>query len=125
MSSNFVAPGGISQGNWFTNSAIGQGIGNAASATNSFVNNSLGGWGNAFGGLSAVMDLYTGWKSMGLQEDRLDFQKSAFNKQMARQEKMYENNLRDAYTARAANAKTAGRDFEGQDSWMQKRSFAA
>jgi hypothetical protein len=125
MSSNFVAPGGIGQGNWFTNSAFGQGIGKAASATNNFVNTNLGGWGNALGGLSSLMDVYTGWKSLGLQEEKLDFHKSSFNTMMGRQEKLHENNLRDAYAARAANAKTMGRNFEGQDSWMQKRSFAA
>jgi hypothetical protein len=120
-----TALGGVSTGNWFTNSAFGQGIGKAASATNNFVNTNLGGWGNALGGLSSLMDMYTGWKSLGLEEDKLDFQKSAFNKQMARQEKMYENNLRDAYTARAANARTAGRPMEEESSWMSKRNFAA
>jgi hypothetical protein len=92
---------------------------------NDFVNTNLGGWGNALGGLNALFSMYTGWKSMGLAEDQLDFQKNMFNKNYAAQRQDYENQLRDRWAARNASAELNGRSFQSEQAFLNQRNIPA
>lgn len=81
------------------------------------------GFQNGMSGFSALADMYTGFKALGLAKDQLQFQKKTWNKNYDAQRKDYENNLKDRWAARNASAATRGQTFEGMNSWVDKRNI--
>jgi hypothetical protein len=90
----------LPSGSWLSNQATKFNMGDGLlNKTNNFVQNQAGGWGNVMGGLESLMQVYTGWKAMGLEQDKFDFTRDAWNKNYQAQVKDYENNLRDKWLA--------------------------
>jgi hypothetical protein len=77
-------------------------------------------------GMSAFSNLagiYTGFKSLGLAEDQLDFSKYSFSKNFNAQARTYNNTLRDQWASRNAAARNRGEQYEGMGSWMKPRQI--
>jgi hypothetical protein len=89
------------------------------------IGNVLGseGFANATGAFATLGKMYTGFKSLGLAKDTLNFQKKAFNKNFNAQAKDYENTLKDRWTARNASASARGQSFQDMDKWVGSRSI--
>lgn len=75
---------------------------------------------SAFGNLAGI---YTGFKSLGLAEDQLDFSKYSFSKNFNAQAQTYNNTLRDQWASRSAAAANRGEKYEAMNSWMEPRQI--
>ena len=81
------------------------------------------GFQSGMGAFSTLANMYTGFKSLGLAKDQLNFQKKAWNKNYQAQIKDYENTLKDRWTARNASAATRGQSFQGMNEWVGERAI--
>jgi len=82
------------------------------------------GFQQGMGAFSTLANMYTGFKSLGLAKDQLNFQKKAWNKNYQAQVKDYENTLKDRWTARNASARTrGGSQMQGMNEWVGDRAI--
>lgn len=82
------------------------------------------GFTNGLGAFSTLANMYTGFKSLGLAKDQLQFQKSSFNKNFNASAQSYNNQLKDRWTASNAAAMAGGNNnFQGMDQWMAGRQI--
>lgn len=80
------------------------------------------GFQNGVSAFSTLANMYTGFKSLGLAKDQLNFQKKAWNKNYEAQLKDYENNLRDRWISRNTAAGHRGQSFMGMNEWVSGRT---
>lgn len=83
--------------------------------------------GGVMGGLGTLGDLYGAYKSLGLMNDQLDFQKDAFNYQKQFAEREYQNRskdmnrqLEDRQKARLSADPQRLQSYDSLDSYMSK-----
>ena len=76
------------------------------------------GWGGtALGAASGLMQGFMGMKNYGLAKDQLNFQKEAFEKNLANQTKLTNNSLEDRQRARVASNAGA---YQSVDDYMRQ-----
>lgn len=78
------------------------------------------GIGNIMSGLGSVAQIFSSLKAMGLAEDQLDFQKSAFNTNLKNQTKSYNTALEDRTRSRYHSE---GRTSSDVDNYLAKHSI--
>jgi len=87
---------------------------------------SMGGFqgiGSILGGLGGLAQAYIGSQQLGLAEDSLDFQKGAFNKNMANQAQMVNSSLKNRYEniSNMAGAGRTSRNYGTIDKYVADR----
>lgn len=80
----------------------------------------LDGIGGMLEGIGSAVSIFQALKSIGLAKEQMNFQKDAFNTNMANQKKSYNTALEDRIGARY---KTEGRSSQDVDAYLAKHSM--
>ena len=81
----------------------------------------LAGVADILGGVGGIFDAYNGSKQLGLAEDSFDFQKAAFNTNLANQSKLINNQLADQNIARQGHRGIV----EGDAGYVNREDYLA
>lgn len=99
------------------------GGGNPMSAFGNFWNNNGQGIMGGLGAATGLMNLYSGFKALGMQEDQFDFQKEAWTKNYNNQVKDYENRIKDRWESKSNAAASRGKEYASLESYVADRKL--